>query len=403
MDAGGRPNAYASTMRHPSAHHHRSADFGGYDPPDYDNEHSPATAKIGASGYRGSRRRLDSAMSMGSRAGTMDRRAIRSQQQQQPNQQLHEYDLEQQRNIESLQKFSRSNRDVYSTDKDQYSNQFEQFEDEDSTSQAHEALPVQQQQQQPYHQQRSAASISRSESNKFSVYDDEQGFESDFNSPSNGGKSLRFSNDFSASKEPAPVGQYRPTAISGAVAVMSTKLSAMTTPKMPSTDNPIGGGVGSNASGTGQMDEAHRTPTPKLRFDDCVTVAKFDSNAAELFEDDDFSKAEFSFEAEDQWTAQLPKRALKTGTPGTIQHQQLQQQQQRRQQQLQQDNIRKSESVNIFDKKQDDPFEDDDFFKVSAGGDGDGADGHSTDALKSQQQQQSFKWENDFAKFDENI
>lgn len=420
-------------MRHPVAHHHRSADFGGYEPPDYDNDSSLTMAAVG--GYHGSRRRLDSAMSMASsRAGTYDRRSARSQMHQhqlqhqqqhqhmQPTRQQHDYGLEhphqqQQRNIESMQKFNRSSRDVHDVSRDQYGNS--KFEPPTSADPNHE--PPQQ------HQQRNDRDA------KFGAgFDDEQGFESDFNSPSNGGKSLRFSNDFSAGKEPAASTTAAGQSIGAAAAVGATNTSiprpsSGTTSKLQlqsgvaTVSSPAATSDGNNATASSvnsaaetvagsalRTNDSRQTPTPKLRFDECVTVAKFDSNAAELFEDDDFSKAEFSFEAEDQWSEQLPKRTLKAGT--SMHQQQLNH---RRQQQIQQENLRKSESVNIFSKKQDDPFEDDDFFQASSGG-GDAGDSQAGQTingqqpqpqqkLQKQQQQPSFKWENDFAKFDDNI
>lgn len=89
-----------------------------------------------------------------------------------------------------------------------------------------------------------------------------------------------------------------------------------------------------------------QTSTPKLRFDDNVKVSQFD----DAFEDD-FSKATFdAFPNEDvQWQESLTKP-----TKQQIRNNKLQQ----RQQEL----IKKSESVNIFAKKVEDPFEDDEFF-----------------------------------------
>uniref|UniRef100_A0A1L8DMT4 Putative adaptor protein disabled n=1 Tax=Nyssomyia neivai TaxID=330878 RepID=A0A1L8DMT4_9DIPT len=142
-------------------------------------------------------------------------------------------------------------------------------------------------------------------SSKFN-FDEEQGFESDFNSPSNG-KSYRFSNDFSDSKE-------SPRPFDG------------------------GGGFGTPSN-------------TKLRFDEKVQ---------HMFEDD-FSKADVNAEGDDQW-AELPKKSLKVTT--------------------RKEHLKKSESVNIFAKKVDDPFEDDDFF----------ADVEKDD-----------KWEKNFANFDDNI
>ncbi|XP_055686772.1 protein disabled isoform X3 [Lutzomyia longipalpis] len=163
-------------------------------------------------------------------------------------------------------------------------------------------------------------------SSKFN-FDEEQGFESDFNSPSNG-KSYRFSNDFSDSKEsPRP----------------------------------------HTAGGTYSFDSGgFSTPSnTKLRFDE---------NVQHMFEDD-FSKAELSGENEDQWSAELPKKSLKvTANRGNMEH------------------LKKSESVNIFAKKVDDPFEDDDFFAEV-----------EKDEGKKKKKETACKWEKNFANFDDNI
>lgn len=89
-----------------------------------------------------------------------------------------------------------------------------------------------------------------------------------------------------------------------------------------------------------------QTSTPKLRFDDNVKVSQFD----DAFEDD-FSKATFdAFQNDDvQWQESLQKTAK-------------QQMRNNKLQQRQQELIKKSESVNIFAKKVEDPFEDDEFF-----------------------------------------
>ncbi|XP_059609175.1 protein disabled isoform X2 [Phlebotomus argentipes] len=161
-------------------------------------------------------------------------------------------------------------------------------------------------------------------SSKFN-FDEEQGFESDFNSPSNG-KSYRFSNDFSDSKE---------------------------------SPRPHTAGNYSFESG------GFSTPSTKLRFDE---------NVQHMFEDD-FSKAELNVESEDQWSAELPKKSLKnTASRNNFDH------------------LKKSESVNIFAKKTEDPFEDDDFFKSS-----------EPDKGEPRKKPDSYKWEKNFANFDDNI
>lgn len=167
-------------------------------------------------------------------------------------------------------------------------------------------------------------------------FEEEQGFESDFNSPppSNSGKIFRFSNDFSEKETSSRQLKQQP--------------------------------IKSNSSFSNTPNSA------KLRFDENVTISKFDSSPAQMFEDD-FSKAEFSFENEDKWNSELPKKNLKQ--PKSY------------------ENIKKSESVNIFAKKTIDPFEDDDFFKTNEENESDGV-GSKPDP---------FQWNKNFAKFDENI
>lgn len=411
-------------MRQTTAHHHRSAEFGGYDRPEYDTNESP----LAGGGYRGSRRRLDSAMSSRTTsggAGTYDRRLARGQQQQQQPLPPHQLDYDSPEAHPQKQFVGRGSSRSITDDLHQFETKFEQFEDDDSGSLHHAApLPLQPLQQPPLQPppSHSGSAISRSESNKFSTYDDEQGFESDFNSPSSGGaaavaKSLRFSNDFSASQNAAHQQQHQQHGIqrnvpaTASLTTMSHKLITPLSATAPLVDHNSSTNA-EEATPPSSANAPRQTPTPKLRFDECVTVVGSGNNAAELFEDDDFGKAEFSFEATDQWNAQLsqqPKRALKgnaaatsndrigaaSGVGGAAQHQ-------RRQQQLS-DNIRKSESVNIFAKKQEDPFEDDDFFKVSSSG----AEMPANNGRQQQQQQQQSafgaKWDNDFAKFDENI
>ncbi|KAH8259305.1 hypothetical protein KR026_002096 [Drosophila bipectinata] len=129
--------------------------------------------------------------------------------------------------------------------------------------------------------------------------------------------------------------------------------------------------------------------TQKLRFDDNVKVSQFDDAAFE----DDFAKASFDFEKE-QVTAGGAGGAM--SRKQNMRTSKLQQRQEL---------IKKSESVNIFAKKQEDPFEDDEFFRSpdqeqpkehleelpeSGGGGGGGG---------------KFQWgeEANFAKFDENM
>lgn len=217
--------------------------------------------------------------------------------------------IEQSRNMESMHRMSRSNRDVcYQNEKDRY-DKFDSF-DQGSKS----------------------GSRSSSRRDREFIYDDtphsnvgtatkfdfeapDNGFESDFNAVPE--KNLRFSTDFSVDKS--------------------------STQRPPPNAHPIP--IQSVQSVAGANSEIASTPPQqKLRFDDKITVSKFD-----LFEDDDFSKAEFSFQNEDQWVDELPKKNNLKIVTAVKKH----------------DNIKKSESVNIFARNNDDPFEDDDFFQKS--------------------------------------
>jgi disabled family protein 2 len=127
---------------------------------------------------------------------------------------------------------------------------------------------------------------------------------------------------------------------------------------------------------------SHQTPPPvsqaKLRFNENVTVSKFDSNSnkSHMFEDDFAGRAEMEQEMADQWNEEL--RTNVNGNKKSLKE---------RVQQQGQENIRKSESVNIFAKKADDPFEDDDFFSPG---------GKDQDPFNS-------SWEKNFANFDDNV
>lgn len=306
-----------ATMRHPPSHRATEMSYEDYVEDSY------------RGGTGGPRRKLDSSRSL-----AHDQRGKEN----------FEFD----RNIESMHKFSKSNRDVYyHPDKDQFIDQSPGTKGPRSGGKRLDSDDYDEYEKTP----RSMSS------NKFN-FEDEQGFESDFNSPSNGAsKSLRFSNDFSEKESPR------------------------NPPPPPQSLTP-------NAEST-------PTTSQKLRFDDKIIVSQFDSNV-DMFEDDDFSKASFPFEGEDQWIAQMPKKTLKS-----IKHQP--------------DNIKKSESVNIFGKAQDDPFEDDDFFKDSLASkinngsnnnnnNGSNRNNNGSSQLQHQQQQQPhFNWEKNFAKFDENI
>ncbi|XP_039229511.1 protein disabled isoform X4 [Drosophila yakuba] len=126
--------------------------------------------------------------------------------------------------------------------------------------------------------------------------------------------------------------------------------------------------------------------TQKLRFDDNVKVSQFDDAAFE----DDFAKASFDFE----------KEQASSGTAGAGGSGAMSRKQNMRTSKLQQrqELIKKSESVNIFAKKQEDPFEDDEFFKSPD--QEQGMDQHNDDAEGGK-----FQWSEDanFAKFDENM
>ncbi|KAH8303544.1 hypothetical protein KR018_002561 [Drosophila ironensis] len=119
--------------------------------------------------------------------------------------------------------------------------------------------------------------------------------------------------------------------------------------------------------------------TQKLRFDDNVKVSQFDDAAFE----DDFAKASFDFEKEQVTGGGAMSRKQNMRTSKLQQRQEL---------------IKKSESVNIFAKKQEDPFEDDEFFK-------------SPDQEPKEPNEEApeaggkFQWneEANFAKFDENM
>ncbi|BFF98948.1 protein disabled [Drosophila madeirensis] len=140
--------------------------------------------------------------------------------------------------------------------------------------------------------------------------------------------------------------------------------------------------------------EAPPTATPpitqKLRFDDNVKISQFDDAAFE----DDFAKASFDFEKEQQTVGGAATAAGGAAALTRKQNMRTSKLQQR------QELIKKSESVNIFAKKQEDPFEDDEFFKSpdqdEPQKDNDGEAAHANN---------KFQWNEDenFAKFDENM
>ncbi|KAM8710021.1 hypothetical protein ACLKA7_016767 [Drosophila subpalustris] len=133
--------------------------------------------------------------------------------------------------------------------------------------------------------------------------------------------------------------------------------------------------------------------TQKLRFDDNVKVSQFDDAAFE----DDFAKASFDFDKEQS----SPAAPSASSRKQNMRSSKLQQRQEL---------IKKSESVNIFAKKQEDPFEDDEFFKSPdeqplSGKDEDVNDGNADGDGDGNGDANKFQWseDNNFAKFDENI
>nr|XP_036220077.1 protein disabled isoform X3 [Bactrocera oleae] len=143
--------------------------------------------------------------------------------------------------------------------------------------------------------------------------------------------------------------------------------------------------------------------TQKLRFDDNVKVSQFDDAAFE----DDFSNAQFDFEKEDQWHADSLQSASSAALMTTaakkhnLRNSKLQQRQEL---------IKKSESINIFGKKSEDPFEDDEFFKAP-GGESLLANNNNNNSNEQQLSKpgagngSGFQCDDDFnfAKFDENM
>lgn len=214
--------------------------------------------------------------------------------------------MEHSRNIESMHRISRSNRDVcyQNESKDRY----DKFDSFDQSSKGGSRSSSRREREFSY-EDTPHPIVGPT---KFDFEAPDNGFESDFNTAPE--KSLRFSTDFSVDKPP-------------------TRLSQQNTHSIPIQ------------SSAGSSDLNSTPPQQKLRFDDKITVSKFD-----LFEDDDFSKAEFSFQSEDQWIEELPKKNNLKSVTSMKRH----------------ENIKKSESVNIFARNNDDPFEDDDFFNKSS-------------------------------------
>ncbi|XP_063697678.1 protein disabled isoform X2 [Culicoides brevitarsis] len=160
---------------------------------------------------------------------------------------------------------------------------------------------------------------------------DDGGFESDFNNspvppPTSSGSAgnqnkFRFSNDYS-DKDSPKTSQQKASSLRAANNYETTEYTSHS--------------PHSNAS--------HSSSTMKLRFNENVKVSQFSSNS-NMFEDD-FSKANVDAGG-DQWSSEMPLKKGNDKQGSGRQH----------------DNIKKSESVNIFAKKKDfDPFEDDPFF-----------------------------------------
>ncbi|XP_053957072.1 protein disabled [Anastrepha ludens] len=154
-----------------------------------------------------------------------------------------------------------------------------------------------------------------------------------------------------------------------------------------------------------QSPASHTMPpiiTQKLRFDDNVKVSQFDDAAFE----DDFSNAQFDFEKEDQWHADSLQSASNAALmTSAAKKQNLRNSKLQQRQEL----IKKSESINIFAKKSEDPFEDDEFFKAPnetklANNSNNNNNGQQS-AKSSAGNGSGFQCEDDFnfAKFDENM
>lgn len=223
--------------------------------------------------------------------------------------------VEHNRNMESMHRMSRSNRDVcYQNEKDRY----DKFDSFDQGSKSGSRSSSRRDREFSYDD----TPHSNAGTTKFDFEAPDNGFESDFNAAPE--KNLRFSTDFSVDK--------------------SSTRQPQNTHAIPIQSAQSVQSVQSIQSVAGNSEIGSTPPQQKLRFDDKITVSKFD-----LFEDDDFSKAEFSFQNEDQWVDELPKKNNLKNVTSVKKH----------------DNIKKSESVNIFARNNDDPFEDDDFFQKS--------------------------------------
>ncbi|ETN60663.1 disabled [Anopheles darlingi] len=258
------------------------------------------------------------------------------------------------------------------------------------------------------------------------------GFESDFNSPptmgtatsastsmvTGGGgqpKSYRFSNDFSIEKDRGGhYGQEHPAG-QGHQGNHHRQAPSHHHYKTASA------GYGSDSVGA---EYSHQTTTispppptsapssgSKLRFNENVTVSKFDAEATTMFEDDFTGRSsdveqDLGGEPQQHQGGWPSSHSTSPGPAAAAQH--------HHQKQYHQDNIRKSDSINIFAKKVDDPFEDDDFFS-SQGAErdpfGGGAGSHDPSGAALDKAQPASAggaatgtgWDKNFANFDDNI
>lgn len=223
------------------------------------------------------------------------------------------------------------------------------------------------------------------------------GFESDFNSPPappsgnappsshHSTKSFRFSNDFSE-KDP---GRHYPS-------------------YNQKSQQQNYGGFEADFAATPRVGPTAPSAA-KLRFNENVQVSKFNSEAntagTHMFEDDFAGRSDN--ELEDQWTCELQAPATSNNNNGGKKILKSSSQHPSQQQQQDKDNLRKSDSVNIFAKKVDDPFEDDDFFSSGAATAGEkdpfggsaGTEGGETAGNAGGQS----GWDKNFANFDDNI
>lgn len=260
--------------------------------------------------------------------------------------------VEHNRSMETMQRVSRNQRDTcYPNEK---SDRYDKYDSFDQSSKGGGSRSSSRREREFSYDDTPPAHPNAGSANKFDFEPPDNGFESDFNAAPE--KNLRFSTDFSAVEKTAPATQSTQSAMSSSSARLSQNTNSI---PIQSAGNSV---IASATASAGNAEIINSTPPQqKLRFDDKITVSKFD-----LFEDDDFSKAEFSFQNEDQWVEELPKKNnLKNISK------------------MRQENIKKSESVNIFARNNNDPFEDDDFFASS----------------KRASEQNS----NNFAKFDDNL